>query len=118
MNLEPQDSELTKEELINILCIFDNRLLSLESRIDTFSQNFNLLIDKVSEQLNFQDIQIISLKCDELEYNQKTPKKKIEELENSLKGFIQHYYSKDTTNSTNRINRYNKYIYTIAEKDE
>jgi ADP-dependent phosphofructokinase/glucokinase len=80
--------DLSPDEILNILCALNNR-------IDTLNETMLLLVDKVSEQLNFQDTEIIKARMEGMTYGIKTPRQRIDSLEKSFKGLVQFVTSKE-----------------------
>jgi hypothetical protein len=83
--------DLTPDEILNILC-------ALNKKIDTVNNNILLLIDKIGEQLNFQDTEILKTRMDGMTYGIKTPRERIDSLERSFKGLVQFVTSQEKLN--------------------
>jgi hypothetical protein len=92
--------DLTPDEILNILC-------ALNQKIDTVRDSLLLVIDKIGNQLDFQDMEILKARMDSMAYSIKTPRERIDSLEKSFKGLIQFVTSKETPISMPYTNKRN-----------
>jgi len=92
------EDKLTYSELVNILSILSVRLERLE---DAVLQ----LANSDTEQLDFLTHEILKARANELEANNKTPRKRLDEVEASLKGFIA-YYTERISSKRKKKGRY------------
>jgi len=82
---KPEAKPLTHKEVIKFLC-------DLAVWVEELDKTQRELYEAIQEHSVFTNCEIFKTKLDILDYNKKTPRRRIEELEQSLKGFIAYYY--------------------------
>jgi septal ring factor EnvC (AmiA/AmiB activator) len=98
--------DLTPDEILDILC-------ALSIRIDILNDNMLLFVDKISEQLNFQDMEVLQTRISEMKYGQKIPKKRMESLEKSVE-LLSHELNIDSLKR--ELSSVSSYVSTISKK--
>lgn len=100
----PDDINLKEEEYINAICNLGVRLERLEDFIIKFFKTYKETTDFILKEA-------WKARIDLLKYNKKTPVRKLEELEASMKGMNTYYQERLAELSTPKRN--NKYKYTL-----
>lgn len=90
---------ITAEDMIRVVC-------ELAVRVERSEQALVAFYEAVQEQSEFEACEILKTKMDILNYSKKTPFKRLEELEQSLKGFITYYYENQKEDTPKRKHRY------------
>lgn len=88
MPSELEDSPyLADKHLVNLLCILAVRL----ERIETLMGD---LLNELGEQAEFQNYQILKTRMDNMRLDNKTPRQRLNDLENQFTGMVSFFNNK------------------------
>ena len=84
-------TRLTYTQLVNILCILVERIDAMEDIMKALDE----YMKGVDQTLEFQNYQILKTRMDNIRENNRTPRGRLNDLENQFKGLIQFVNQKE-----------------------